>query len=132
MPARRRAAAAHNLGSIMSETTRDLNPLARTIKRRIIVDRTGKVQALEKVGVMPRGSTPARADTPTRSEPDRDRSEAAQEVLPPGDRRDRKGEAEIGVTAEQRGKGDFALGTGQRRAEAGVDPLAEGDVAVGV
>src|SRR5215203_3621300 len=82
--------------------------------------------------MMARGSTPTGDDTPTRSELDRDLSEAAQEVLPPGDLCDRNGEAEIGVAAEQRGKGDLPLGTGQWRAEADVDSLAEGDVAVGV
>ena len=40
--------------------------------------------------------------TPTRSEPDRDRSEAAQEVLPPGDLLDWDSEAERGVAAEHR------------------------------
>ena len=42
------------------------------------------------------------------------------------------GEPQVGIAPDQRLEGDLPLDAGQRRAQTDVDPLAEGDVAVGV
>jgi len=84
--------------------TPDLDPVTRTIKRKLTANGTGKVMASD--------GTSRDANTPTRSELDRDLSEAAQEVLPPGDLCYRNGEAERGVAGEQGSKCDLPLGTG--------------------
>ena len=44
----------------------------------------------------------------------------------------RDGQAQVRIAAEERFKGDLALQSGQRRAEADVDALAERDMAIGV
>src|SRR5690242_16944052 len=69
---------------------------------------------------------------PWKLEEERDLAEAAEEVGGPFELVRRHREAEVGVAAEEDLEGDLALDSRQRRAEADVDALAEGDVPVGV
>ena len=59
-------------------------------------------------------------------------AEPAQEAAAPLDLVRRHREPQVRVAPDQRLEGDLPLDAGQRRAQTDVDPLAEGDVAVGV
>src|ERR671921_954315 len=67
-----------------------------------------------------------------RLEQDRQAWEPAQEAAPPAHLLDGNRQPQLREPPEQRSEGDLPFNTGQRRPEAGVDALAEGDVPVSV
>ncbi len=90
-----------------------------------------RVTGLAKV--RPARGLPARSAAGGSAEPDRERLQAADQAgVAPAQPRRRDRQGQVGEAGQQRADGDLALQPGERRAEAVVDAMAEGEVPAGV